>query len=74
MNKSKKITFKVSGMSCTGCSSSIGRALSRLEGIDTAVADHVKGTTDVSFNEKKIGKEKIVQTIENLGYKVEGET
>ena len=73
MGKSKKISFKVSGMSCNGCSSSIGRALSRLDGIEKAEADHQKGSADVSFNEKKIGKDKIIETIENLGFKVEGE-
>jgi copper chaperone CopZ len=73
VGKSKKAIFKVSGMTCTGCSSSIGRALSRLDGIEKAEADHVKGLTNISYNEKMIGKEKIVETIENLGFKVEGE-
>jgi copper ion binding protein len=73
MGKNKKITFKVSGMSCNGCAASIGRALSRLDGIEKAEADFPEGKADVSFDEKKIEKEKIVETIENLGYKVEGE-
>jgi copper ion binding protein len=68
-----KTTFRVSGMSCGGCSASIGRALSRLDGIDKAEADHEKGSTDVVFDEKTISKDKIIETIENLGYKVEGE-
>ncbi|MHA1126410.1 MAG: heavy-metal-associated domain-containing protein [Candidatus Heimdallarchaeota archaeon] len=68
-----KTTFRVNGMSCGGCSASIGRALSRLDGIEKAEADHEKGTADVSFDEKKISKDKIIETIENLGYKVEGE-
>lgn len=72
MSKSKT-TFRVSGMSCGGCSSSIGRALSRLDGVEKAEADHVKGSADVVFNEKTISKEKIIETIENLGYKVENE-
>ena len=59
-------------MSCGGCSASIGRALTRLDGIEKAEADHEKGSADVEFNDKKISKEKIVETIENLGYKVEG--
>lgn len=68
-----KITFRVSGMTCGGCSASIGRALSRLDGIEKAEADHEKASADVSFDDKLISKEKIVETIENLGYKVEGE-
>ena len=72
MSKSKT-TFRVSGMSCGGCSSSVGRALSRLDGIEKAEADHEKGSADVTFNEKSISKDKIIETIESLGYKVEGE-
>ena len=68
-----KTIFRVSGMSCGGCSASIGRALSRLDGIEKAEADHEEGTADVIFNEKEISKNKIIETIENLGYKVEGE-
>ncbi|MHA1185693.1 MAG: heavy-metal-associated domain-containing protein [Candidatus Heimdallarchaeota archaeon] len=68
-----KTTFRVSGMSCGGCSASIGRALSRLDGIEKAEADHEKGSADVSFDEKTISKEKIIETIESLGYKVEDE-
>ena len=74
MGKIIKTKFQVSGMHCNGCSASIGRALNRLDGIEKAEADFQKGSTDVSYNEKLITKEKIIETIENLGYKVEGET
>ncbi len=74
MGKNKKVTLKVSGMHCNGCSASIGKALSRLDGIEHAEADFQKGIVDVIFNEKAIEKEKIVENIENLGYKVEGES
>lgn len=73
MSKNTKITFKVSGMSCNGCSSSIGRAVSRLDGVEEAQADFPKGIAEVKFNEKEIAKEKIIETIHNLGFKVEGE-
>ncbi len=74
MGKNKKVTFKVSGMHCNGCSASIGKALSRLDGIEHAEADFQKGIADVAYNEKAIEKEKIIETIEDLGYKVEGES
>jgi copper chaperone CopZ len=59
-------------MNCSGCSGSIERALTRLDGIEKAVADHEKGSADIEFFEKAISKEKIVKTIENLGFKVKG--
>ena len=73
MAKNKQITFKVSGMSCNGCSASIGRAVSRLDGVAEAQADFPKGIAEVKFKEKEISKEKIIETIHNLGFKVEGE-
>ena len=73
MAKSKKITFKVSGMSCNGCAASIGRAVSRLDGVEEATADYPKGIAEVQFKENVIDKEKIIATIHELGYKVEGE-
>jgi len=73
MGKKQKITFKVSGMHCNGCSASIGRALSRLDGVEHAEADYPKGIAEVKFDEKTVDKGKIIETIENLGYKVEGE-
>jgi len=60
-------------MSCDGCAASIGRALSRLDGIEKAEASFQKGVAEVKFNTALIEKQRIVETIEGLGYKVEGE-
>lgn len=71
--KTDKVEYKVSGMHCNGCAASINRAVGRIEGIQKAEADFKKGSAVVEFDGKKVSKEKIVETIENLGYKVEGE-
>ncbi len=60
-------------MHCNGCAASIGRALSRLDGIETAEADYPKGIATIKYDEKTVSKEKMIETIENLNYKVEGE-
>ncbi len=73
MGKNTKITFKISGMSCNGCAASIGRAVSRLQGVSNAEASFPNGSATIEFDEKLIPKQKIVDTIENLGYKVESE-
>ncbi|MBN1330027.1 MAG: heavy-metal-associated domain-containing protein [Candidatus Heimdallarchaeota archaeon] len=73
MEKNIKITFKISGMSCNGCAASIGRVVSRLEGVSNAEASFNEGSAVIEFNESQIKKEKIIESIENLGYKVEGE-
>lgn len=68
-----KMTFKVSGMSCNGCSNSISKALSRMDGVKDAKADFQKGIAVVEYDEKIITKNKIIEVIENLDFKVEGE-
>ncbi|MBD3189333.1 MAG: hypothetical protein GF308_01750 [Candidatus Heimdallarchaeota archaeon] len=66
----KKIQLEISGMSCNGCAASIGRALNQLEGIKEAEASYPKGSVTITFNEKTVSKEKIIETIEGLGYGV----
>ncbi|HUT80642.1 MAG TPA: heavy-metal-associated domain-containing protein [Candidatus Bathyarchaeia archaeon] len=73
MGKNTKITFKVSGMSCNGCAASIGRAVSRLDGVKNAEANFKEGSAVIEFDESLIKKQKLVDTIETLGYKVESE-
>ena len=68
-----KTTFRVSGMSCNGCSNSISKALSRMDGVKDAKADFQKGIAVVEYDEKIITKAKIIEVIENLDFKVEGE-
>ena len=68
-----KVKFTISGMSCNGCAASIIRAVSRLEGVKKAEADYPKGSAQIEYNEKLISKDRIIDLIEDLGYKVEGE-
>ena len=60
-------------MHCNGCSNSISRVLNRLNGVSEAKADFQTGTAVVEYDEKIITKDKLIEAIENLEYKVEGE-
>ena len=60
-------------MSCNGCASSISRALLRINGIEKADVDFQKGFTVVKYDVKIVEKQKIIATIENLGFKIEAE-
>ena len=65
------IKVKISGMHCTGCAASVSKALMRVDGIKKADANFSTNSADIVYDEKKVNKEKIVKTIENLGYKAE---
>lgn len=69
----KKIQLVISGMSCNGCAASIERVLNRLAGIKEAKASYPKEGATITFNEEIVSKEKIIETIESLGYGVKGE-
>ncbi|MHA1211182.1 MAG: heavy-metal-associated domain-containing protein [Candidatus Heimdallarchaeota archaeon] len=51
----------------------MGRALTRLDGIDLAEASFEKSSAEVKYDEKQIDKQKMIDVIETLGFKVEGE-
>jgi len=67
--KTKKVTLKISGMTCAGCSNHIHKTLNEKEGI---VDNEVKYPGDIAiitYNPDKIKLEEIIRAIEKSGYK-----
>jgi copper chaperone CopZ len=62
--------LKVEGMHCRSCEMLITDALSELEGVKKAKVNHRSGEVAVDFDDSKIKKEAIINTIKNEGYKV----
>lgn len=60
--------FTVQGMSCSGCAQSIVRRLSALPGVEAVTADHVLGSTEVTFDETMVSPEELCRAIEALGF------
>ena len=67
-----KTTFDVSGMHCDGCSSAITEALSNVDGVDSATADHETGIVEAVHWVSTVSAEELEITIEKLGYTVAG--
>lgn len=63
-------SFTVEGMHCESCSSAITEALEKVEGVESASADHVAGTAEASFRSPAVSPEQLTVEIEGLGYKV----
>ena len=68
----KKIVLKVNKMMCTGCENRIQNALSDIDGIESAQANHQTGMVEITTN-KDIATQKIKDIISDLGFEVEGE-
>lgn len=70
-DKNKRIELTVSGMTCTSCELHIEGEVKKLQGVSFVKASYEKGLTTVEFDEQKINTDKIIEAINDTGYKVE---
>jgi copper chaperone CopZ len=63
-------SFSVDGMTCESCSSAITETLSRIEGVETASADHIIGSAHAVFRSPGVTADQLAEEIEGLGYTV----
>jgi Cu+-exporting ATPase len=65
----KKVTFKISGMSCQGCVSRIEKKTGELSGVEKIVVNLTTENATVDYSKDDIKLSQIIQFIEELGYK-----
>jgi mercuric ion transport protein len=70
-NQNKIIELKVSGMTCASCELHIESQIKKLPGVSLVKASYEKGSTTVEFDEQKVKIDKIIESINFTGYKVE---
>jgi len=66
----EKIKLNVEGMHCPSCEILISDELKELEGVQKVKVDHESGYAEVEFDNSKIDKRIIIETIKKEGYKV----
>lgn len=64
------VNFSISGMTCTACEEHVTHAVNGLDGVLESSADHHTGTASVKFDPSKGSVDKIVDAIDDTGYKV----
>jgi copper chaperone CopZ len=62
------VKISTKGMKCKSCEMIIQDALKELKGINKVEASHETSAIYVEFDDKKISKEKILDTIKDEGY------
>ncbi len=62
--------FKVNGMHCTSCAMNIEGELEDLRGVIKANVNFAKQLTNVEYDENVVSSQKIIETIQKLGYEV----
>jgi Cu+-exporting ATPase len=66
--KIKNLKLKINGMHCTSCAFNIDGELEDTEGVKESNTNYAKQVTEVTFDSKIVGGDKIVAIIKNLGY------
>lgn len=61
---------QVRGMDCSGCENRVRTALTRLEGVIKAEADHRSGSVGVRFDEDRVSEDDVKERIRAAGYEV----
>ena len=69
----KKIILKIDGMTCSACSSSLEKYLSKQEGIDDALVNLVMATASISYEEDKLNIDDLNKFVIDAGFKSLGE-
>ncbi|MCC7357338.1 copper-translocating P-type ATPase [Candidatus Uhrbacteria bacterium] len=64
----KSNTYKIRGMHCSSCSSTIERAFKKIEGVNSAEVNYGTESVKVSFDESKTSPRFLSDTIEPFGY------
>ncbi len=67
----KKINLNISGMTCVNCSNGIENFLNRQKGIINTKVSFASSEGSFEIDTQIYSKEKLIQNIEKLGYKVE---
>lgn len=67
-NDTMEKTFKVEGMMCPRCEAHVVKALTAIDGVDSAVASHTENTATVKLS-KDIADDILIKAIVDEGYK-----
>ncbi|KAI3511746.1 hypothetical protein L1887_18903 [Cichorium endivia] len=66
----KTITFKIGGIECASCSSSIESLLLDLNGVQSAIVSALQGQAVVKYTPELVGIKAIKETVEDAGFEV----
>lgn len=60
--------YNVTGMTCAACSARVEKSVSSLPGVQACSVNLLKNSMVVSYEEKELGSDKIIQAVEKAGY------
>lgn len=70
LNQSRLVTFRIEGMSCGRCATSVSTALNRAEGVVQADVTFDERIARVEYDPARTGRERLMDLIRELGFRV----
>lgn len=67
----REIKLKIEGMHCAGCSNRLEKILNNVDGVESAKVSLEEKSADIKYNEEEVELNKILQKIEDAGFKGE---
>jgi copper chaperone CopZ len=67
--KIERVAIAIEGMSCSGCANGIQAMLRRTEGVASADVSYERKEAIVEYNAERTTREKLVEVVNNMGYK-----
>jgi len=64
----KKLRYKIIGMSCAACATSIDRSLKSLAGVGNVSINYLTNILEIEIDEQIVSIETIIRSVEALGY------
>jgi copper ion binding protein len=71
--RTKKESYLVEGMTCSGCERTVQKVVGNLEGVMSSKADLQSSTVSVEYDPAKVTIDKIKNAVNGVGYKFVGE-
>jgi|GEM_PF-586258 len=71
--ETKKESYLVEGMTCSGCERTVQRVVGNVEGVKSSKADLASSTVSVEYDPSKVTIDIIRSAVNSVGYKFVGE-
>ncbi len=69
----KKETYLVEGMTCSGCERTVQKVVGNIEGVKSSRADLASSTLSIEYDPSKVTIDNIRSAVNKVGYKFVGE-
>jgi len=69
--QTKKISFSVSGMSCTSCAANVQKTIKKHKGVNIAVVNFATKDAFIEFDESEVGLEILQKSVKEIGFELQ---